>query len=115
MSPANKICSGTLNLEIGKKLGQDSCWPFGPRGFKSHPRRQFTPKRDRCGRHLLRIDSNGSYALHYGYPGKSGIDITADNRKRDSSLKWGGRFDKWISKQKSMNNYRAINLKEIFV
>ena len=60
------------------------------------------------------IFDNESYALHYGYPGISGIDTTADNRKRNSSLKWGGRFDEWVSKQKSMNNYRAINLKEIF-
>jgi len=68
----------------------------------------------RFRRHRVIFD-NESYALHYGYPGKSGIDIRADNRKRDSSLKWGGRFDEWISKQKSMNNYRTINLKEIFV
>lgn len=70
-------------------------------------------RRYRFSRRRIIFD-NESYALHYGYPGKSRIDTTADNRKRESSLKWGGRFDEWISKQKSINNYRTINLKEIF-
>ena len=60
------------------------------------------------------IFDDESYALHYGYPGISRVDRSPDNRKRDSSQKWGGRFDAWIRKQKSMNNYRTISLKEVF-
>ena len=62
------------------------------------------------------IFDNDSYILHYGYPGtQSRVDVEADNRKLDLSLKWEGRFDQWISKQKSKNNYRTIDLRANFI
>lgn len=56
------------------------------------------------------IFDDKSYALHYGYPVKGGIDavIKPYNQNRAS-------FDDWVSKQRSMNNYTSIPLKGFFV
>lgn len=55
------------------------------------------------------IFDNDSYALHYGYPVKGGVDamIRPYNRNR-------ARFDDWIHNQRLLNNHRMINLKETF-
>lgn len=56
------------------------------------------------------IFDNESYALHYGYPVKGGIDalIAPYNQNR-------GRFDSWIIKQRAANNHKSILLDEFFI
>ena len=56
------------------------------------------------------IFDNESFALHYGYLVKGGIDslIAQYNRNR-------GHFDAWIIKQRAANNHKSILLNEFFV
>ena len=55
------------------------------------------------------IFDNESYALHYGYPVKGGVDAVITPYNED--IVW---FNDWIANQRSLNSHKLICLNETF-